>query len=234
LIQLALGVALASGDAGAQPPATSKPTPAKAVDHGSRQRPEVALTFDLCSGSPPGKLDDGVVEALEKNQTKATFFVGGVWAEQDPERVKRLSANSRFELESHAYHHPHLTELSDKALEAEIAKATQTLAPMFGRPPRYLRAPYGESNARVVRAARAQGLTVIGFDVPSGDPDPEFGKKRLTRWVLREVKPGSIVVFHANGRGWHTAEALPDILEGLRKKGLTPVTVSELLAGEAD
>ena len=194
----------------------------------------MALTFDACSGRGPGKLDEGIVAELERTQTKATFFVGGRWAEQDPARVRRLLADSRFEVESHAYHHPHLTTLGSTDVTAEISKANDVLTPLLGHPPRFLRAPYGESNARVVRVARSLGLTVIGFDLASGDPDPKFDRARLTRWVLQEVKPGSIVVFHVNGRGWHTAEALPAILAGLAKKGLEPVTVAELLSGDPD
>ncbi len=194
----------------------------------------MALTFDACSGHPPGKLDEGVIDALEKNNTKATFFVGGRWAEQDPGRVKRLLADPHFEVESHAYHHPHLTSLGSAAIRTEISKANDVLTPLLGHPPHYFRAPYGESNARVVRAAQALGLTVIKFDLASGDPDRKFNRRRLTRWVLREVRPGSIVVFHVNGRGWHTAEALPGILAGLAKKGLEPVTISELLSHEGD
>jgi peptidoglycan-N-acetylglucosamine deacetylase len=34
---------------------------------------------------------------------------------------------------------------------------------------------------------------------------------------------------HANGRGWHTAEALPRIIQSLREEGYTPVTITELL-----
>lgn len=190
----------------------------------------MALTFDACSGSGPGMLDEGVIAALEKDKTKATFFVGGRWTEQDPERVKRLLADPRFEVESHAYNHPHLTNLGKAAIESEISKANDVLTPLLGHAPRFLRAPYGESDARVVRAAQSLGLAVIKFDLASGDPDPKFTRRRLTRWVLREVRPGSIVVFHVNGRGWHTAEALPDILAGLAKKGLEPVTVAELLS----
>ena len=42
--------------------------------------------------------------------------------------------------------------------------------------------------------------------------------------------PGSIIVMHANGRGWHTAEALPLLIEDLRKRGFQFSTVGELLA----
>ena len=52
----------------------------------------------------------------------------------------------------------------------------------------------------------------------------------MTQNVLSSVRPGSIVLFHANGRGWHTEAALPGIVGALRAKGYEFVTVSELLA----
>ncbi|MEZ5838981.1 MAG: hypothetical protein R3D02_00590 [Hyphomicrobiales bacterium] len=55
----------------------------------------------------------------------------------------------------------------------------------------------------------------------------------IVRGVLAAVRPGSIVVAHANGRGVHTAEALPRLIEGLRARGYRLVTVSELLAAGA-
>jgi len=49
-------------------------------------------------------------------------------------------------------------------------------------------------------------------------------------WVLEKVQPGSIVVMHINHTRFHTAEALPGIIEGLRKKGYSLVTVGQLIA----
>ena len=199
------------------------------IDHGPRDEKRIALTFDACSGRPPGKLDEAVLKEIVAQHVKATIFVGGRWAEQDPERVKALLADPLLELGTHSYHHPHLTRLSDAALRRELGNAIEVLQRQAGRAPTLLRAPYVEDDARVVRIAKELGLTVIGFDVASGDPDPKFGKQRLTRWVLAQARGGSIVVMHINGNGRHTAEALPGIIDGLRKEGYELVTVSELL-----
>jgi hypothetical protein len=51
----------------------------------------------------------------------------------------------------------------------------------------------------------------------------------MSEVVLKDVKPGSIVLFHANGRGWNTPEALPNIVNQLKARGYQFVTVSELL-----
>ncbi len=170
-----------------------------------------------------------MLHALEAARIPATVFVGGRWAEQDPARLRALRADPLLEVGSHSYRHPHLTKLSDAALRRELHRAVEALVRLDGRAPALLRAPYLDADARVVRAARAEGLTLVGGDVASGDPDPSFRKARLTRWVLAQARPGSIVIMHINGHGWHTAEALPGIIDGLRKKGFTFVTVGELL-----
>jgi peptidoglycan-N-acetylglucosamine deacetylase len=59
----------------------------------------------------------------------------------------------------------------------------------------------------------------VEYDFPSGDPDRRITRERLVAWVLAKARPGSIIVMHMNRRGWHTAEALPEIIAGLRAKG---------------
>ncbi len=58
---------------------------------------------------------------------------------------------------------------------------------------------------------------------------PDFPPGRIVRGIVRDAKGGSIIVFHMNRKGVHTAEILPEIIDGLREKGFTLVTVGELL-----
>ena len=67
------------------------------------------------------------------------------------------------------------------------------------------------------------------YDLPSGDPDTNATKEKLIEYVSTMTKNGSVIVMHMNGRGWHTAEALPEIIDRLRKRGFIFVTVSELM-----
>jgi len=101
---------------------------------------------------------------------------------------------------------------------------------MTGRTPHYFRPPYGEVDERVAAIAQNAGLTTIQYDIASGDPDAGLSPQRIIRSILRDAKSGSIIVFHMNRKGVHTAEVLPDIIDGLRKKGFTLVTVGELLS----
>ena len=63
----------------------------------------------------------------------------------------------------------------------------------------------------------------------TGDPDPHITAQDIERAVAQRTRPGSIVIMHMNGRGWHTAEALPTVIKDLRRRGYQFVTVSQAL-----
>src|SRR5204862_1953703 len=105
----------------------------------------------------------------------------------------------------------------------------QILLTLTGKLPRFFRSPYGEVNAELAGVAAETGLRTVEFDFASGDPDKHFTKERLVGWVLAKARPGSIVVMHMNRRGWHTGEALPDIIAGLRKAGFELARVADLV-----
>jgi peptidoglycan/xylan/chitin deacetylase (PgdA/CDA1 family) len=69
----------------------------------------------------------------------------------------------------------------------------------------------------------------VQYDLASGDPDPAATAERLVRTVAQRARNGSIVVMHMNGRGWHTAEALPVIIDDLRRRGFELTTVGDLI-----
>jgi peptidoglycan/xylan/chitin deacetylase (PgdA/CDA1 family) len=73
------------------------------------------------------------------------------------------------------------------------------------------------------------GLHTIEFDLASGHPDTNATKEKLIAYVTGKATNGSIIVMHINHRGWHTAEALPEIIRKLRARGFELVTVGEPL-----
>jgi peptidoglycan/xylan/chitin deacetylase (PgdA/CDA1 family) len=112
----------------------------------------------------------------------------------------------------------------------ELQRTQRELFLLTGRQGTLFRPPYIEYNDRLVATAKSIGLTTITCSVISGDPDRHIGADRMTRAVLDQAKPGAFIIMHVNGRGWHTAEALPAIIAGLRARGYTFVTVSKALA----
>ncbi|MFV0369115.1 MAG: polysaccharide deacetylase, partial [Hyphomicrobiaceae bacterium] len=92
------------------------------------------------------------------------------------------------------------------------------------------RFPFGACNQASLDAVNDAGLLAIQWDVSTGDPSPRQSANAITRQILRATRPGSIIIAHANGRGFHTAQALPQAIPKLKAKGYTFVTVSELIA----
>jgi len=164
-------------------------------------------------------------------------------------RAMQLAADPLFEIGNHSWTHRNMRVLSGSALKDQITKTQASYATLrhsleqmtcfaknpeaMSRIPRRMglfRFPYGSCSQTALEAVAQQGLLAIQWDVATGDPWRGQSTKRITQTVLRRAKPGSIVLAHANGRGWHTAKALPMVIKGLRAKGFTFVTVSELLS----
>ncbi len=200
------------------------------VSRGNPDLPRVALTFDLCQR--PGRqsgFDETIVDILVRKGAQATFFLGGDWIRTHPGETARLAAIPLFELGNHSWSHPDLRTLDEGALVAEIEKTQQLLEAATGRSNRLFRLPYGWHDERTLAVIASLGFTTIQWDVVTGDPDPKVSAAAIRRAVAADTRNGSIIILHANGRGWHSAEALPGIIDDLRSRGFELVTVSGLL-----
>jgi peptidoglycan-N-acetylglucosamine deacetylase len=212
-------------------PPVLAPVVPEVVAHGSRTLRAVALTFDACSTRDVSKYDERITHELIASHTPATIFLGGSWAKEEAAHVHELASHPElFELENHTFTHPHMPAVKDDArVRQELLRTQAEVKALTGRTPLLWRPPYGEYDSRVVKLAAELGLTTIEYDLASGDPDQHATKEKLVEWVLKKVQPGSIVVMHINHRSFHTSEALPGIVQGLRAKGYQLVTVGELL-----
>ncbi len=213
-------------------PPTLPPVTPEVVAHGSRQEKKIALTFDACSTRQPSHYDERVTQVLVDTKTPATIFLGGKWMEEEPEHTKYLASLPQFELGNHTFLHPHLTKVPDERLREELRWTQEVMYTLTGKQATLFRPPYGEYDNRVVRMAAAMGLTTIEYDLASGDPDVHATKEKLIEYVTTTAKRGAIIVMHINRHGWHTAEALPEIIRKLRARGFTFVTVRELIGKE--
>ncbi|MCX6138662.1 MAG: polysaccharide deacetylase family protein [Ignavibacteriales bacterium] len=199
------------------------------ISHGRRNERLIALTFDACSTSTDSSgYDAAITSILLEMNVPATLFLGGKWMEEHPGETKLLASHFLFELGNHTYSHPHLTRIADDSIRWQLAQTEKVLESLTGKRTHLFRAPYGEIDERVVRIGASEGLRTVQYDLASGDPDRAFTKDRLARYVIRSCRNGSIIVMHINNHGWHTAEALPTIIDSLRALGFSFVTVSTL------
>lgn len=198
--------------------------------NGDRSTYKIALTFDLCqSEGDLSGYDSGIIRVLSETNTPATFFLGGQWIRDHATETMELANNPLFELGNHSWSHPDFSVISPEEMQQEILLTQQIMFDLLGYQTNIFRLPYGTYNEKALNVIWANGLYVIQWDIESGDPDPGIDAQHMTNWVLQQVQPGSIIIMHANGRGWHTAEALPAIIESIRQQGYTLVTVTELL-----
>lgn len=210
----------------------------------------IALTLDLCeqTGEVAG-YDGAIFDYLRAHQIKATLFTGGKWMRSHELRTRQLIADPLFEMGNHAEAHRNLRLLSPRVLQAEIEgpqlayeaareglatdQCVANVAQTINRVPQRMglfRFPFGACNENSMAAVNDAGLLAIQWDISTGDPDPHRSAEAIVASVMAQVKSGSIIIAHANGRGHHTAAALSQLIPKLLARGYEFVSVSELLA----
>ena len=204
---------------------------AQVVMSGPTTCPGVALTFDRCPVRHPVGYDAALVDDLKTRSIPATFFISGRWAERHEQAVQVLRTVPFFELGTHGEAHAHLPMLDDAGQRQEILRAVSLLQHRFGVAAPLFRPPYGEYDDVTVQIVKTLKLQFILWDVVSGDPDPALSAPEILERLSRRIRPGSIVVLHANGKGRHTRQIVQALTESiLPHKRLRPMTVSALLA----
>jgi peptidoglycan/xylan/chitin deacetylase (PgdA/CDA1 family) len=185
----------------------------------------VALTFDA-GGEPDGY--NQILAALAARRVRVTFFLTGQFVEKFPEAARAI-AQAGHELGNHSYSHPAFTRLSETEIATQLAQAEQVIKKICGRSAKPLfRFPYGESNRYAETVVMNLGYQAVSWSLDSLDSvDPPKTASYLVERVLRRTKPGMIVLLHIGVPA--TAEALPQILDGLKEKGLEVVPISVLM-----
>jgi peptidoglycan/xylan/chitin deacetylase (PgdA/CDA1 family) len=190
----------------------------------------VALTFDLCPVRKGSGYDQSLMDYLINHRIPATFFMSGKWMAKHEPEVDHLLGLEFFEVGTHGEVHAHLPMHDADEQRTEILGPIKTLRDYYAHDATLFRPPYGEYNDVTVAVVNMLGLRFIQWNIESGDPDPTLSAEQILTRVATRAKPGSIIVFHANGKGKHTRQVIEQLTSDiLPRKGLQPMTVSELL-----
>ncbi|MDQ6941919.1 MAG: polysaccharide deacetylase family protein [Candidatus Eremiobacteraeota bacterium] len=203
---------------------------APVVTHGGGH--VIALTYD---DGPTRGVTDRVLDVLEREHVRATFFVVGRAARREPALLRRMRADGD-EIENHSDSHAHLnTIVSARALDAELSKADDAIAAATGRHTHWLRPPFGARNAAVLDAARRHGQRVALWNAMLDETTPNAPLDALAEKLLRQVGDGAIVVLHDGDQGLGDAGArayeaalTTRVIAALRARGYRFVTLDEL------
>ena len=205
-------------------------SPAQVIKSGPSSCPGVALTFDLCPVRKGPGYDQPLMDYLITHHIPATFFMSGKWMAKHQEEVTHLLGLDFFEVGTHGDVHAHLPMHDTDEQRTEILGPVKMLQEHYAHQATLFRPPYGEYNDLTVAVVKLLGLQFIQWNIESGDPDPTLSAEQILTRVGKRVKPGSIIVFHANGKGKQTRHVIEQLTSDvLPQKGLRPMTVSELL-----
>lgn len=183
---------------------------------------KVAISFDASWGATHTPT---LLQILQENEIKTTFFLTGFWVEKYPEMVREIHAVGH-EIGNHTYSHPHLNSLNEEEIKVELERVGNMIFELTETQPDLFRPPFGEYSDKVIRVAERCGYRTIQWSVDSLDWQ-ETGVDPMVKRVTERLHPGAIVLFHNNGK--FTAEALPQIIAYAREQGYEIVPISELL-----
>ncbi|MCX7796584.1 MAG: polysaccharide deacetylase family protein [bacterium] len=196
------------------------------LKRGNKSRRYVFFTFD---DGPHPIYTTQILEILERNNIKATFFFLGKKAKEFPEIV-RLVKEKGHVIGSHGYSHRPIWVLYPNATREEFKKTDSIIYSILGEFPKYIRPPWGGFNLSMLKFLNDQKKRFVLWSLDSRDWQRNIGVDNIIERVLNRIEPGDIVLFH-DGR-WEdiskkTVEALPIIIEKLRLKGYEISLLSE-------
>jgi peptidoglycan/xylan/chitin deacetylase (PgdA/CDA1 family) len=187
----------------------------------------VALTFD---DGPSTGFTQQILKILENNEVKASFFLVGEAVDAHPEETN-LIIQSGHEVGNHSYTHQRMLLKSSDFIRNELERTDTALRTSGAKGAIHFRPPYGKKLLMLPYYLFENDIITITWDVePETYAETRRDSASITQHVIEHVKPGSIVLLHVMFKQRATTmNAVPGIIDGLKKKGYRFVTVSELL-----
>lgn len=187
---------------------------------------KVALTMDDCYDMEQVQQ---AVEICKKYGVTITFFPLGEVLSPDYRDVWQSALDAGCEIGSHSFDHRSFPQMDPWSIISSLGRTQQALDETLGYhyEIRWLRPPYGQmggsadgkikSDQRIVSAIKKYGYEhIVKWNVSQTDPVKAMAK----------IKAGTIALYHSNKKD---NRCLDTIIPQLLEKGLTPVTLSEML-----
>lgn len=183
---------------------------------------KVAISFDCAWGV---EYTDTLLDIMQKNDVRCTFFAVQFWVEKYPEYVQKIVA-AGHEMGTHSRTHSYMSKLSEEDIRDELSTSAQAIEKITNQKVTLFRPPYGDYDDLLIDTAKDMGLYTIQWDVDSLDWKNLSGTEIALR-VINGAKNGSIILCHNNGL--HTAESLSMIFSTLKNRGYQFVPIGELI-----
>ena len=197
---------------------------------------KLALTFD---DGPYSPITEQILDVLEANHARATFFVKGAYIDYNKDLIAR-ELGLGCEIGNHTTNHEDLEKLSPAERRATVGDLNDKMYQLFGYRVHLLRPPYisygskGDANREdIVAMAKEFEMAIVNHTRSTHDSHEDYTAEMIIERATAEKDElgrglnNSILLFHDKYQ--KTVEALKVILPALQQQGYQLVTVSELL-----
>jgi peptidoglycan/xylan/chitin deacetylase (PgdA/CDA1 family) len=179
-------------------------------------------------------IDDGpsvrtkdMMEILKKHNAKAIFFINGMYNEKNQGVIADIYKEG-FDVGNHTWSHMNLKKQPDsKIIEKEINKNTELIKKTTSNPPRFFRAPYGESNTIIRKYVKDNGMLFMDWSGAAMDWEKSTVDKNIFIGnVMSNIHSGSIILIHEHP--WSVAN-FDELLNTIESKGYTYVDPKNII-----
>ena len=192
-----------------------------AIYEGNRNSNKVSLMINVYWGT---EYIQPMLNVLKEKNVSTTFFVGGSWAVNNEELVKKIQADGH-EIANHGYNHKNHENLSKEANISEILACHVAVKSVLGKDMDLFAPPSGAYSDATISAATSLGYKTIMWSKDTIDWRDHNTSLIVSR-ATNNAKGGDLVLMHPTA---NTLEALPQIIKILQQKGLVIAPVSSVL-----
>lgn len=195
---------------------------------GSKQ---IAFTYDDGPNDPHTLR---LMEVLEKDGVRATFFLIGRYVQRRPDIVRDLLQAGHV-IGNHTFTHPNLIFSSATATRIQIEECQRAVEDAAGESPRLFRPPFGGRRPQTLRIARSFGLQPVMWNVTSWDWK-KLPASKIAEKCTEQMNGGDVILMHDGDHEnfgadrWQTIVATHLLIESWREKGYEFVTVPEMMS----
>ncbi|OEH85865.1 hypothetical protein BHU72_03550 [Desulfuribacillus stibiiarsenatis] len=195
------------------------------VYRGNSDKKAMSLMINVAWGT---EWIENILDILEENNVKATFFVAGNWVEKNHESLLKIHL-AGHEIGSHAYTHRNMSTLSKAELAWEIDKTDELVKKVIPHAKiNVFGPPSGDFNQLVVDVTNSKGKIHVLWTLDTVDWQKPASQVIIQR-IVPKAENGALVLMHPTES---TVEALKAMVPALLEKGYKLITVSELLSSE--
>jgi peptidoglycan-N-acetylglucosamine deacetylase len=193
------------------------------------ERAAVAVTFD---DGPHPQGTPAVLDALAKQNARATFFLVGEQVDRHP-TVAREIVDAGHEVALHCFRHTLLLRRRTGAVAADLDRALDSIGRATGQSPTLYRPPYGVLSSGALKLARRRGYRTMLWSTWGRDWERRATPSSIARRATRGLRPGDVVLLHdsdaySSGESWcRTVAAVPSVLDAIAALGVPADSVTQ-------